>query len=107
MPRYVDADNELKELCGGCEYQQECKDLPKEKRCVEYNIIANEPTADVAPVIHAHWAKREDGDFECSHCKRRALAAPTRNIEIAPSVIANWFKYCFECGAKMDEEDEK
>lgn len=96
MPRYVDAENELKELCEICEYQKQCENLPKEKRCVEYNIIANAPTADVAPVRHSYWRQTEGNWFECAGKDGCGYYTDSEHCG----------SYCPECGAKMDEEVE-
>lgn len=52
-----------------------------------------EPTADFAPVVHAHWMdtfQAENGYYMgiCSHC-------------YLPNIVS---LYCGKCGAKMDEE---
>ena len=46
------------------------------------------PTADVRPVIHAHWIEHEMYCI-CNSCNALATA---------------YFNYCPFCGAKMDEE---
>lgn len=81
MARYIDADAYKKYLDENW--------VP-----ANYDVIDAQPTADVAPVTHAHWEdKREDslGCLEwgvCSHCKN-----------LLPALA-----YCGFCGAKMDEE---
>lgn len=55
------------------------------------------PTADVAPVVHAHWiAIGIDCDmptcFRCSICRQHAIRKGD---------------FCPNCGAKMDEEVKK
>lgn len=56
--------------------------------------IKAQPTADVVPVIHAHWIEEEDCSIiteipwsMCSACGEYSLKLP----------------YCAFCGAKMDE----
>lgn len=68
--------------------------------------IENEPSEDVAPVIHAHWipCNPELGDscdnYKCSACGEiRFLSLGTP--------LEDGFKYCPACGAKMDEEITK
>ena len=59
------------------------------------------PTEDVAPVIHAHWVKAErrgcvtyhDSYAECSNCHGE------------PVQFGRGFKYCPNCGAKMDGKE--
>ena len=63
-----------------------------------YAVIDTFPTADVVPVVHAHWIKvgnpvRALGrKFTCSACNERT------------KVRTN---FCASCGAKMDEEVEE
>lgn len=55
------------------------------------------PTADVQEVKHAKWipSKKQYGMVICSNCHR--------------GFCCDWihYKYCYECGAKMDLEDNK
>lgn len=99
MPRYVDADKviDVMKVAYWDENIQSAKDDP----CVidamiDWSIrqVKDAPTEDVAPVVHAHWKRKEnyviDG-FEwgiCSHCNNLVPAIP----------------YCGFCGAKMDEK---
>ena len=55
--------------------------------------ISDMPTADVAPVIHAHWIRYPDcGVTKCSNC--------------GWSIEECWDSdYCPHCGAKMDEKE--
>lgn len=103
MARYIDAD-----LIKNIEL------IPYKRKSGNINvIIANMaiagakqvvdkiPTADVAPVTHAHWARsyKRPGVYEfigwyCTNCNSRT------SEEYAP----HWWLYCPHCGAKMDEE---
>lgn len=73
------------------------------------------PTADVAPIIHAHWERKEDyvGTYHaCSNCHSRCPTVMTvlstvynpygeeKEIELSDII------YCPSCGAIMDEEVE-
>lgn len=60
-------------------------------------VVEQMPSADVAPVVHAHWIRHENADvlegyevpmFECSKC--RAWKEDDSD-------------FCPDCGAKMDE----
>lgn len=107
MSKYIDAEKVLKELCNCCAEQFLCEKLPKEKKCVEYSIIANEPTADVAPVRHAHWITEKIDYTEhrykchCSACLNGYECDSWRDpIDLEET------EWCLWCGAKMDEEVE-
>lgn len=57
------------------------------------------PSADVVPVVHAHWIKHGEPPWyviECSECGAK--------WQTGGSWDANDF--CGNCGAKMDEEVE-
>ena len=57
----------------------------------------NLPTADVAPVVHGRWIYKGDSDmWVCSRCGRSVNADP-EGIDL----------YCYHCGAKMDEKEDR
>lgn len=61
--------------------------------------IDEAPTIESEPVKHGRWEEHicfDDGFWICSNCKfvSQATAAP------------KLYRYCPNCGAKMDEEDE-
>ena len=52
--------------------------------------IAEAPTIEAKPVVHAHWEEIANGFMVCSHCEE--------------SVEENRkYSYCPICGAQMDE----
>lgn len=55
------------------------------------------PAADVQEIKHGKWIpdKKREGIVICSECKR--------------GECCDWFryKYCYECGARMDLEDKQ
>lgn len=53
------------------------------------------PAADVAPVIHAHWAHLGGDEWCCSAC---GFVITTEGSWDKPIK-----KYCEDCGARMDE----
>ena len=78
MPRYIDADD------------TDNITVFLDSRGYLKRIEA--PTADVAPVVHAHWEKVKGGvhfPYRCSRCGDKA--------------DSNEYTHC-HCGAKMDEE---
>ena len=57
----------------------------------------NLPAADVAPVVHGRWIYKGDSDmWVCSRCGRSVNADP-EGIDL----------YCYHCGAKMDEKEDR
>lgn len=102
MSRYIDADKLAKY------FKEKCRILLPGAKAGDRTLIAqcdtyysaqaaviNSRSADVVPVVHAHWIPHYD-DFdglvnECSHCHAEGMIDG---------------KYCPNCGAKMDEVTE-
>ena len=93
MPRYVDVE---KLLVDNKDFADREFIHPVFQTTLR-EIVDEQPTADVEPIIHAHWIRHEWAEevedrlipnYECSHCHE-------------------WFRdnrrRCGECGAKMDE----
>lgn len=62
------------------------------------------PSADVEPVRHGHW--------EADVCDRVSLAGKLENFICYKCSACGMFscqetKYCYNCGAKMDEENSE
>ena len=59
--------------------------------------IENFPNADVAPIVHGRWEEASDGDgIVCPFC-RTDFCTIIYDTE--------YFNYCPNCGAKMDEKE--
>ena len=56
--------------------------------------IDNAHAADVAPIAHAHWIN--DGIIHCSRCNAYLEKDEMKN---------HTMKYCYYCGARMDESE--
>lgn len=69
-------------------------------------IVKNQDTVD--PVKHGHWIpfwSISNGDcFVCSECKGELFLADTWKICFKSP--ADKYKYCPNCGAKMDGDDK-
>lgn len=68
-------------------------------------LVDGLPTIDAAPVVHARWKRyfvKAGEEFHdhayCSACRKASTAW-------APD-ITDAMRYCFHCGAKMDEKEE-
>ena len=62
--------------------------------------IADAPTVDAVPVVHGRWIDEgQYGDnfphhaWRCSECGEHVIEIDT-----------SWYKYCPNCGARMDKE---
>lgn len=100
MAEYIEREALIKRICeekcrteyGKC---QKGKHDDKIILCV-CDFINFQPTADVAPVKHGRWIKQENypGTYsKCSECDQRVGG-------YAPN-----YKFCPNCGAKMDQEE--
>lgn len=58
--------------------------------------INNEPAADVQPIKHGRWIGNEV--IQCSNCNF------TMNGNAYGKLVYKCFKYCPNCGARMDGE---
>ena len=71
-----------------------------------FDIVLKEPAADVAEVRHGRWIPSDMGGGEpdeayiCSEC-----GEPWTLIDGNPA--ENNMRYCPNCGARMDKEDEQ
>ena len=62
--------------------------------CASKKAIEQIPPADVVPVIHAKYENPDElGNYQCSNCGDKV-----------GDFIVDEFKYCPNCGAKMDKE---
>ena len=90
MNRYIDADDFRREV-----WRLSASPLNEWDTWGVLSVLDRTPTADVAPIGHAHWIERNDksyleGLFECSNC----------------SEFNRWrATYCPDCGAKMDGKE--
>lgn len=97
MARYIEAEALKKVMCEGCDNKHLCTESPA---CETVQQIDAQPTADVAPVVHAHWIFKpneyNDNTWECSACDE-----PFEFLDGNP--VDNLMGYCPRCGAIMDE----
>ena len=106
MARYIDAEKiELAWYVPDVGYLTDYQKKHNELSTYAQGVIDSAPTADVAPVIHAHWIE-DCGDYKCSHCSTEFWDEMVFIVRTSEHEFPN---YCPVCGAKMDEEvdDEK
>lgn len=101
MARYIDADKAIEVIVNtpsmvGSKYDFDHNVLTalvdREHEITDL-INNNVPTSDVAPVIHAHWIEHPEYSIVC-YCSNCGVGVRGTTGE----------NYCFNCGAKMDEE---
>lgn len=76
----------------------QCKELDKGKpwdghTSKDVRRLLSIPAADVAPVVHGRWGKKQGGFWEFADCSVCGQKTPT--VGIPPN-------YCPNCGARMD-----
>ena len=105
MPRYIDADalkNKITELDGGSAIDGTGFDI---YTCEVFELIDEIPVADVVEVVHGKWIPRtnlpKQEIFICSVCDGWAYSPWIGNRK---NPKPNWckYKYCPNCGAKME-----
>ena len=99
MARFIDADKLIWQVHDSDKYGTITKQ-------VFISLLQNSETADVAPVIHAHWKIIYESsagvtDAKCSNCGYESLAYEN---DVHTDENCN---YCPCCGARMDEEVEE
>lgn len=73
------------------------------------DMIKDQPPADVAPVVHGAWEDiyKNYETAECSQCKSQfEVTFDNEANRILWKGFKSFYKYCPNCGAKMDLEDE-
>lgn len=95
MSRYIDAealDNRIK--------AEWAKQEDDKGYGLAHFFVETQPTADVAPVVHAHWIDSPNimECVVCSNCFSDDLSAQV----VAPPPAD--YKFCPSCGAQMDEK---
>ena len=94
MARYIDADALYVNI------KAECNPYGKptisfDDGCKVLDMIRRTPTADVAPVVHAHWRLVSLNLWDCTNC------------HYVVDYVNKKSNYCPDCGAKMDEKEGK
>ena len=106
MAEYIEKNKAIKELYEVYDYEFPTASggFDEYARMIVPNTIKNMPAADVAPVVHGHWIEQEDGNLDtyytCSSCKEDFDL-------IAGTPCENLYNYCPNCGAKMDEKEDR
>lgn len=68
-----------------------------------HSVIDLEPTVDAEPVIHGKWIYGNDFHWYTASC---SACGYQRRTDIKATGWNQW-KYCPNCGAKMDERKEE
>lgn len=93
MAEYMDREKIISKTCSSCTRQIDFE-YQYEKPCSK--LIAaflNEDPADVAPVVHGRWIRKQSTTIETTKCS------------VCGKVFQAYYsdyQYCPRCGAKMD-----
>lgn len=102
MAEYIEKNKAIKELYEVYDYEFPTASggFDEYARMIVPNTIKNMPAADVAPVRHGRWISKNPHGYEwifvCSNCSY---------IDGCP--FNDRHNYCPNCGAKMDESEDK
>lgn len=80
------------------EYDRQHKGPPGGAR----KIMEEAPAVDAVPVVHARWIYESEGIGDYSHCSECGCRVGGGRI----SDLSVMYKYCPNCGAKMDGESD-
>lgn len=70
------------------------------------SIVRRTPAADVVPVVHGRWIRVEDGAWAvCSECGE-CYDSCDNGGEPAFMLFCDCYKYCPNCGARMDGDSD-
>ena len=99
MPRYIDVEP-YDEILAQREKALWEVDAPVVADAVNQcrRLLAKQPTAKVAPVVQARWEHLGGDEWCCTACGNVIF---TEGSWVKPTK-----KYCDECGAKMDIEED-
>ena len=95
--------------CGDCGYydwkKHRCSRHCKDEGNPQSNFYADCPLPDVAPVVHGEWLNFM-GDFstaECNQCGELYEVSPDEKpCEDFFGAFKKFYKFCPNCGAKID-----
>ena len=85
MPRYIDADALMKELCDFVRPSNNSDFAPVPNWNDAVSLVESAPTADVRENVQALWINELSGTFECSNC----------------GIWHSKSRFCPNCGAVM------
>ena len=112
MSEYIEREALLKNAqTYSMEFGEYIGDDVRDVDAILVDRVKNVPAADVVPVVHGEWREDTDpadGDLRCTHCGIAWPKCVQKQIaEQGIWTLQTLFKYCPNCGAKMDAESEE
>ena len=93
MAEYIEREAAIRAINGAYQFFEDEKDVFR-------RIIKSAPAADVAPVVHGRWEIGKDhgefGEAKCTACGGILLVKWSDRL--------SEYRYCPNCGARMDGE---
>ena len=97
--RLIDADALIADHCEGCNYMDTHLCSLDDPVCGAVECIVDAPTIDAVEVVHGRWERANNRPKsyirKCSICGKEAYFCGT----------GCGYKYCPNCGAKMDGKE--
>ena len=104
MAEYIERETLMKRFCKRC--NKEMSESPCEPSdCFAREVIKTIPAADVAPVVHGKWLRSDDDWYNCTVIQC-SICGEEWCFETIDDVTLLNYKYCPNCGAKMDGHTE-
>ena len=107
MSEYINRERALEILndIGGCGAESGTWDDGWDQAInTAYDAIQETPAVDVAPVVHGRWIRFKETDPETGYIHMKCSVCSAYWSD--PS-HADHFRYCPNCGAKMDGEERQ
>ena len=82
--------------------------MPPQVKCTitnEFHHLSDRCNVEFEPVRHGHWVYKKNMGYFCSACMEDGLSPTNADDNCGYSLDGN-MKYCWNCGAKMDEVTE-
>ena len=106
MPRYVDLDKlPIVNIDVDTVNRTAYVDIREVQQALRQ---AEAQTGEVAPVVHAKWIPIDEGSCaECSHCDEYYDSSGECDLMEGFRLFARFYRYCPNCGCRMDGGDDE
>lgn len=111
MDEYISKRAAIDMICSKCtvDTPDSCSTIQRgDDWCEEMYYLLKTPSADVVPVVHGKWADKEVIHKRCIEEWQSARCSVCGKYHTTPYMYYfDDFKFCPNCGAKMDGEKKE